>query len=864
MSKAHRIVGKKNTRFRSQVSGGGYCSYEEWTRRQKERNQVPYKPVEQKPYLSSLQKSAPIGAVTPRKSIDDILKGAKSSFLDKSTTDVATSNSNLKSGYKIGPHATRAYVKMFSVWEAKYEEKVVIPDFFRIAACIGNNWKPLSYHVKTGVFPEHEFADKLYSSYNAAVADAMELANRYRARFYDATRRLQTAKVALKPSLWAEPEKSVAISNSPTDGIQTLDWDGKFNLSYTAPQVFIYRGKSYPYFKSWQDVYFMFLALIIHEHPNRFDDGMQFLKNGKCVDLSNEKYKDNLRYPKHIKGTDYWAESNLSASGMALRMKYLLDYCYIHYSNVVIKYSLKEKDEVERRGRTREEILEEQRAQKEADEKAVEDFRKIVAEEFPNGCVWTNTTITHIQSKTADEFSPLMQKYFKRFMFQRKDGVYLLPESIADDNLLNTISGKCDLLIREAGCFSLETIWTEFQDCFRNLNEDDFVRFCEEFVLSKMNENCTLVRRKHRAICVRNGTNEESVFREIADKVREFMLDAGDAVDMETILAAHPHLSVKTIEYAIKEFCADVVEVKQDEMVYYKLLEHFYLPKEFKTIAEETIQSTEANGKSTSLALFDAAFGEAFGYTYKDDYAIWDDELLKDVISISLRKDDYAWKHDLFVNTKTKKANLADEFLATQTGVFHEDDFFAYAAEQRGFDNKAKATLICQYLRPKCIRLNQTLWIAVNDFKKASSLSDENRDHIKRELLQRSINLPFLSIGNLPEAFYSIFTPIDIEDTVYYWNEYMLTSVVENLIPEIRIVNTEPSPYIVTALIIPENIVFSGDVLHYILDYLWVAHREKFSQEDAVFNYLKDNKIRVSKTQKLLARIVEFRSAHDV
>ncbi len=811
---------------------------------QKERNQVPYKPVEQKPHLSSLQKSAPIGAVTPRKSIDDILKGAKSSFLDKNTTDVTTSNSNLKSGYKIGPHATRAYVKMFSVWEAKYEEKVVIPGFFRIAACIGNNWKPLSYHVKTGVFPEHKFADKLYSSYNAAVADAMELASRYRARFYDATRRLQTAKVALKPSLWSEPEKSVTISNPPTDGIQTLDWNGKFNLSYTAPQVFIYRGKSYPYPKSWQDVYFKFLSLIIHEHPNRFDDGMSFLKNGKCVDLSNEKYKDNLRCPKHIDGTDYWAESNLSSSGMVLRMKLLIDLCCIHYSNVVIQYGQKrEKVSSEPPPMSNEErqaFLIEQEA-------SVKGFVADIAVNFQNGFDFSEGAKRLLESRCGVLSSVL--SILKSRLFKRRDKVWFADENVMTKEAQSELLKKVNLMLNEWHCVSVGVLVDEVKNNSLHLRDDkDVVDWLE--YLFKDNGAIVDGRGKDALVIENKDSQRDEVLKNIIASICDVLKENGDLVSVDDLQQQFPCLTAYQILSIVPSYDPQVIVHKNEDGTWsLKMMEYYYLPEDIGMAVYELIANAEESGLALTGHYFVSKLSERYDCDFLADFALDETTSLQGIIRAAYLQNESAphreWK-DAGASAKFVKNDenvvsqdsLKDRLVSHFVDVFTEAEFMDYITNVCGLviTNPGKLRQIGVLTR-NFIKLDSTnKWISVQQFIARSNWSEFIKDEIEGLIRNKLGTHPFLSLGNISGVFLESLPLIRINESELYWTSDLLASVCKFLIPTLNVVNHGIAPHVITSLIVQEAIE-EDDVLSYMVGIYRKRNPYNYTVEGA-FEYL--------------------------
>jgi hypothetical protein len=199
--------------------------------------------------------------------------------------------------------------------------------------------------------------------------------------------------------------------------------------------------------------------------------------------------------------------------------------------------------------------------------------------------------------------------------------------------------------------------------------------------------------------------------------------------------------------------------------------------------------------------------------------------------------------------------NVADEFLQTERGVFHESEFFDYARIHRGLTNQA--TLICRYLRPRCIRLDQFHWISLEEFNAQSNYSNEITEKITQSLNEVLGVKSFLPIGTLPEAVLSSLPTVTVNNQVFYWNHYMLASLLTHKANALRIVNDEPSPYIVTATLIPLSAQYNDDIVGYIFNDMQQSGNI-LASADEVFEFLKLHQIRMKKTPKLMERIKNF------
>lgn len=142
-----------------------------------------------------------------------------------------------------------------------------------------------------------------------------------------------------------KPEISTAAINSSTDkeSIFTVDFNGVLDLAFTKPVSFSYFGDAMPCGNSWTELYVNFVSTMLEDYPNIFFAGMSFSKSNGRIELAEKADCDFMVAPKAIPNIDYMLETNVSASDMASKMKYILDLCNVDFENVVITYKKKVK-----------------------------------------------------------------------------------------------------------------------------------------------------------------------------------------------------------------------------------------------------------------------------------------------------------------------------------------------------------------------------------------------------------------------------------------------------------------------------------------------------------------------------------------
>lgn len=138
-----------------------------------------------------------------------------------------------------------------------------------------------------------------------------------------------------------ESSAEEAVSEPPMEEILVIDFNGTNELAYTKPVSFAYFGEEKAGYSSWTELYVAFFATICEDYSHVFSVGMSFSKSKGRVELVESGNSETMIDPKPVPGTSYLIETNLSASNIILKIKYILDLCNVDYENVVIKYRKK-------------------------------------------------------------------------------------------------------------------------------------------------------------------------------------------------------------------------------------------------------------------------------------------------------------------------------------------------------------------------------------------------------------------------------------------------------------------------------------------------------------------------------------------
>ncbi len=469
-------------------------------------------------------------------------------------------------------------------------------------------------------------------------------------------------------------------------------------------------------------------------------------------------------------------------------------------------------------------------------------FKNILLSHFPTGFQFLPAGERLLQHQATRELSPRIRRALQEQMFERLDGAWLFPEQVADEGTISQIRECVDAWGRLYGVWQIEALYGRVQSQLRNLSDglSDFRRFYK--AIAPSSETTQFTKQKEKLAVRLLANHLESVC---------------DCVYEDDLAKQFPNLARGDFStLALQD--RSIIRVKDEYgQKAYKHINAFWLPDDFSDVLGSIIENIEASGDPATEITIVSRLNEAVEPSFCATYAIPDDVTLRDVIvACYTGKIPRVWRSHSFVSVgKKKKArqNILDMFLTQQGDIpFHESAFFDYAKKMRGLTNKTM--LICTFLRSKCVRLSEYFWISAFAFADKATLGVTEYSVIQTQLQKKLGDQPFLSIGLLPLSFFSALPDFSLHGRHYSWNAYLLSSVCGHAIPALRVVNDEPSPYKVTALLLPDSAAFQGDVIDYVLNvYATSGIAGRTAVE--IFDYLKQNQVRLTQSEKLLNRI---------
>lgn len=480
----------------------------------------------------------------------------------------------------------------------------------------------------------------------------------------------------------------------------------------------------------------------------------------------------------------------------------------------------------------------------------LDDLARDIRVEYPSGFDFKETSRRLVGERVGKSFGDAEADRLKGQMFQCADGLWLFPDMVISDDALRRMKERARGFLSEDGYFSMDALHAEFEAEMRNIDDGrDFDAFFAKFVAGDVRG----VVRGHAEwrVCFAASMSEASGWETIVRRIREVLKDCGDAVPVEDIIVQMPSLVRGVAVRLARKQMEDAVVFVAGGVEYIKLLESYYLPADFSEVVSGFVGTTEASQNVVSVVLLEAELDGRYGDGFRVNYGLEDDSVFKQVVAKSFTGKDHGWNRDMFTrNGRRGESNVAEVFMKGHRDKFHEEDFFRYALESRGMKNRGM--LILTFLRKHCIRLSRDWWISTDSFEARFGMGDAQYHQVGLVLNEVVGNNRFVPISSLGEDVYDRFPRLECEGKEYPWNPYLLTSVALHKVRNAKVVNDEPSPYTVTAMILPHTAEIIGDVVEYVLG---TFPKGYFNDVDSAFRYLKMNNVRLTKTEKLVAKI---------
>lgn len=273
----------------------------------------------------------------------------------------------------------------------------------------------------------------------------------------------------------------------------------------------------------------------------------------------------------------------------------------------------------------------------------------ILVSSYPNGFTFEATAIRLLSDKSGVSIDDEIVSVLKRAMFRRRDGVYFLPDVVADAKTRDEMVSLADTFLDDHGCFELSELYALFTDrlnkkCIDGLEDfETFYGFISRRDVRYLTKYSTrIVRVQHK--------NISSLSYDIAAKLVAITHDEYRGVINEDDLRnCFPGFSVKMIASVLKDHAEELVKTKINGIVHYQTLDALGLPDGFSSILAETLSQLDELDIAPSEEVLHAALSIRLGVNFKAEYNIQESKIFRRLIAYHYNHaPEREWKSDIF------------------------------------------------------------------------------------------------------------------------------------------------------------------------------------------------------------------------
>ena len=277
----------------------------------------------------------------------------------------------------------------------------------------------------------------------------------------------------------------------------------------------------------------------------------------------------------------------------------------------------------------------------------------VLKKTYSGGFRFEATSISLLASATGVQIDKKLKEKLKSTMFGRRDGIYFLPDQIADKATHSDLLATTDMYLQDYGCFEVSEVYQHFKIelspvCIKTV--EDF----EDYYLwvTQKSVRCVMAPQIGNRIVRLRGGNVWDRFSEIGEKIVTFINERhyGSCTE-EELHEEFPAFS-KNLLSKIVRYCAssELIKVEINDTICYQSFTALGLPENFTEILSDTLDQLEEIGLSASQETLHTALSLQMGVNFQSEFSLPDWDTYRRLISAYYKgQPQRAWKNNVFV-----------------------------------------------------------------------------------------------------------------------------------------------------------------------------------------------------------------------
>lgn len=238
-------------------------------------------------------------------------------------------------------------------------------------------------------------------------------------------------------------------------------------------------------------------------------------------------------------------------------------------------------------------------------------------------------------------------------MFGRRDGIFFLPDQIADEETQTDLLVTTDAYLQNYGCFEVSEVYKEFEKrlnpaCIKTVEdfEDYYLWVAQEKV------RCVAVPQIRSRVVRYSDGNVWETFGEVAKKIVTFINEGHYGSCAEDELQEKFPAFSKYLLSKIVRHCApdELVQVEINDTICYQSFAVLGLPEDFPEILSTTLERLDEIELPVSQETLHTALSLQLGVNFKSEFSLPDWDTYRRLISSYYKGEPHReWKNNTFV-----------------------------------------------------------------------------------------------------------------------------------------------------------------------------------------------------------------------
>lgn len=272
---------------------------------------------------------------------------------------------------------------------------------------------------------------------------------------------------------------------------------------------------------------------------------------------------------------------------------------------------------------------------------------------YSGGFRFEATSISLLAGISGIQIDTKIKENLENSMFGRRDGIFFLPDQIADEDSQTDLLVTTDAYLQNYGCFEVSEVYKEFEKrlnpaCIKTVEdfEDYYLWVAQEKV------RCVAVPQIRSRVVRYSDGNVWETFGKVAKKIVTFINEGHYGSCAEDELQEKFPAFSKYLLSKIVRHCApdELVRVEINDTICYQSFVALGLPEDFPEILSATLERLDEIELPVSQETLHTALSLQLGVNFKSEFSLPDWDTYRRLISSYYKGEPHReWKNNTFV-----------------------------------------------------------------------------------------------------------------------------------------------------------------------------------------------------------------------